>query len=474
MRAMLPPEKPRGLAALEDAVRRDLELLDFPGRSWREPTQAKDGRSILDTLIVGGGQGGLSVAFGLLREKVTGLLVVDQNEAEHAGPWRTFARMLTLRTPKHLTGPDHNLPHLTVRAWYEAQHGEAAWQDLRFLPKEAWADYLAWYRKLLCIPVRTGTRVGALRWLPEERCFEAPIGAGTETVLARTVVLATGIDGSGTWQTPESVASLPRHFYAHTRDEIDFGALFGKRVGVLGAGASAFDNASVALEQGAAEVRLFFRRETLPNVNPYRWAEFVGFLKHHGDLPDRERWRFIHKIIRMGQLPPGDTFARATRFSGFHLHGGSPWQKSEVVGDAVRVHTPKGAYDFDFLLLGTGFLTDLSQRPELSHLHPDIALWRDRFVPGPGDTNEDLLRHPYLGSCFELQAKTPGSAPYLGAVFNYTFGCLLSLGFGGASISGMKYSLPKVVYGVTRRLFLEDSERYYQTLERYRETEFGE
>lgn len=473
---MFSREKTDRLAALEEAVRHDLEVLAFPGRAWREPAQATDGRPILDTLIVGAGQGGLSVAFGLLREKVTNLLVVDENERDEAGPWRTFARMLTLRTPKHLTGPDHNIPRLTVRAWYEAKHGEGAWQDLRFLPKEAWADYLSWYRELLGIPVREKTRVGALSWLPGERCFAVPLtsASGHETRLARTVVLATGIDGSGTWQTPECVATLPRHFYAHTRDDIDFAALRGKRVGVLGAGASAFDNASVALEEGASEVRLFFRRDTLPHVNPYRWAEFVGFLKHLGDLPDRERWRFIHKIIRMGQLPPGDTFARATRLSGFHLHGGSPWQASEVVGDRVRVHTPKGSFEFDFLILGTGFTTDLSRRPELGHLHPHIALWKDRYTPEPEDTNEDLARHPYLGAHFEFQEKTPGSAPYLGSVFNYTFGCLLSLGFGGASISGMKYSLPKIVYGVTRQLFVLDADRYYRSLEEYRETEFGE
>ena len=43
-------------------------------------------------------------------------------------------------------------------------------------------------------------------------------------------------------------------------DDIDFAALRGKVVGVLGAGASALDNAAVALEHGASRVHLFCRR----------------------------------------------------------------------------------------------------------------------------------------------------------------------------------------------------------------------
>src|SRR5687767_13151557 len=108
-----------GLSALEDAVRRDLALLDYPKRSWVLPRTGADGRRVLDVLIIGGGQGGLSIAFGLLRERVDNLLVVDDSPSDREGPWRTFARMQTLRTPKHVTGPDWGLPSLTVRTWYE-------------------------------------------------------------------------------------------------------------------------------------------------------------------------------------------------------------------------------------------------------------------------------------------------------------------------------------------------------------------
>ena len=66
----------------------------------------------------------------------------------------------------------------------------------------------------------------------------------------------------------------------------------------------------------------------------------------------------------------------------------------------------------------------------------------------------------------------PGAAPYLRYLYNYTFGGLLSLGFGGASISGMKYSIPRLVGGVTGSFFVEDRAAHFDSLRTFAETEF--
>jgi FAD-dependent urate hydroxylase len=374
-----------------------------------------------------------------------------------------------------VTGPDLNVPSLTPRAFYEATHGPESWQGLGLIPKETWAAYLAWYRRTLGIPVRAETRVGALRYDEAERAWMVPCSrhAEHEVLYARRVVLATGIDGSGQWEIPALVREhLPARLYAHTRDPIDFTRLSGKRVAVLGAGASAFDNAAVALEHGAREVRLFFRREKLVSVNAYRWAEFVGFLKHHADLPDAAKWRFIREIVRIGQLPPADTLLRASAHANFHLHPGSEWRRVRTQGDAVAIETDTGSFETDFVIVGTGFVTDLALRPELVEIERYVARWADRYVPPAAERHADLSRHPYLGAHFEFTERHPGTAPYLSTLYNYTFGGLLSLGFGGASISGMKYSIPRVVTGVTKSLFLEDSARHFETLAGYREEEF--
>jgi cation diffusion facilitator CzcD-associated flavoprotein CzcO len=466
-----------GLAELEAALRRDLALTAYPARDWLPRRSTSQGAPVLDVLIVGAGQSGLAVAASLMRERVTNLAVVDEHEEDRAGPWRNFARMLTLRTPKYVTGPDLGIPSLTIQSWYEAQHGHGAWEALGLVPKELWADYLAWFRQVLQIPVRSQTRVGALRWLEHERCFEVPLhhlDSDEHTLtFARRVVLATGIEGSGHWHVPRFISdALPPQLYAHTRDDIDFAALRGKRVAVLGAGASAFDNAAVALEHGASEVRLCFRRGDLVRVNAYRWAEFVGFLKHLGDLPDADKWRFVRQILAMGQLPPADTVARARRHAGFQIDAGNAFRGLRAEGDQLVVTSDGGEQRHDFLIVATGFRTDLTRRPELARLHHHIALWSDRYTPPAEQAHEDLARHPYLGPGFEFTEKSAGEAPYLGYLFNYTFGCLLSLGFGGASISGMKYSLPRVVGGVTRSLFVEDREAYFDSLSRYDVVEF--
>ncbi len=462
-----------GLPELETRIKRDLEFLSYPSREWVKPRVHSSGSHVFDVVIVGGGQGGLACAFGLLREKVTNILVVDDHETDNAGPWRNFARMKTLRTPKYLTGPDLGIANLTPRSWYEAQHGDGSWAELGLLPKETWSDYLAWYRKLLGIPTRWKAEVRDLSWDEKEKCWNVPVhGETTETLFARRVVLATGIDGSGDWHVPEFMDGVSKEMYAHTRWEIDFPALAGKRVAILGAGASAFDNASTALEHGAKEVRLSFRREKLVSVNPYRWAEFVGFLHHHGDLPDAQKWKFIRQLLRMGQLPPKDTYHRATKHKNFTLHPSSAWMAVKQNVNELEIETSSGTQRADFVILGTGFRTNLAKRKELGALAEHIALWSDRFQPPSEDAHADLAAHPYLGSNFECLPKSRGDHNYLNYLYNYTFGCLLSLGFGGASISGMKYSIPRLVSGITKSLYSEDAEAYFHDLCGYSETEF--
>ena len=465
---------PSGLGDLSQQVQRDLLLLDYPRRPWLTPRSTRQGAPIYDVVIVGAGQSGLTTAFGLSRERVGNLLVIDQNPLDSAGPWLTFARMRTLRTPKYLTGPDLGIPSLTPRAWYEAQYGLGSWESLGLIPKETWASYLAWYRKTLEIPVLPETRVLGLQYDEREACFIVPCeGAKREQLFARRVVLATGIDGSGEWRVPEAISrALPRELYAHTHDPIDFEALKGRRIGVLGAGASAFDNAATALEHGASEVHVLFRRRELVNVNAYRWAEIVGFLKHHADLPDPEKWRFILQILRMGQLPPADTLARAKALPGFFMHPRSGWNQLTTRGATITIETGSRHLDVDFVIVGTGFVTDLKARPELAHFEPHIARWADRYTPPPEAAHEDLLRHPYLGPSFEFTERTSGAAPYLNRLYNYTFGGLLSMGFGGASISGLKYSVARLVSGITRSLFLEDSGAHFESLCAYSEAEF--
>jgi len=120
--------RPQGLEALAVEARRDFERMLFPAANWVPPVEAPDGRAALDVLIIGGGMCGQTAAFALARDGVRNIRVIDRAPRRREGPWGTYARMDTLRSPKHLTGPDLGFPALTFRAWYEAQHGADGWQ----------------------------------------------------------------------------------------------------------------------------------------------------------------------------------------------------------------------------------------------------------------------------------------------------------------------------------------------------------
>ncbi|HEX3993484.1 MAG TPA: NAD(P)/FAD-dependent oxidoreductase, partial [Acetobacteraceae bacterium] len=284
----MPTESP--LAALTRRARDDLARIAHPRAQWLEPWIAPDGQPALDVLIVGGGQSGVAIASCLLRAMVTNILVVDRAPRGQEGPWLTYARMHTLRSPKDYTGPDLDLPALGYQAWHEAKYGAADWQSLHRIARQYWADYLDWVRETVGVPVRNEVEVTDIE--PASGGLLAVTARDGVVRFARKVVLATGQDGAGYWWMPDFVEALPEKFRAHAADPIDFSSLRGRRVAVLGAGASAFDNAATALEAGAAEVVLFCRRHEPQVVQPYRWLTFAGFLRHLSDLDDPWRWRF--------------------------------------------------------------------------------------------------------------------------------------------------------------------------------------
>jgi cation diffusion facilitator CzcD-associated flavoprotein CzcO len=281
-----------------------------------------------------------------------------------------------------------------------------------------------------------------------------------------------GIERNGRWWMPPHIEALPARFRAHTADTIDFGALRGRRVAVLGAGASAFDNAATALESGAAEVHLFCRRPALQRVQPYKAISFNGFLRHFGELPDAVRWRFMRHLLTVREALPRETWDRATRHHDFHLHTGSPWQSVRVLGDVVEITTPKGTHVADFLICGTGFEMDLACRREIAAAVPHIATWADRYAPESGDEDPRLGRYPYLGPGFELSEKTPGAAPWIADIHVFDFGATMSFGPSGSSINGMKFAVPRLVSVLTRDLFRADIEIHHARLMAYDSPEF--
>ncbi|MFC4167796.1 SidA/IucD/PvdA family monooxygenase [Teichococcus aestuarii] len=453
---------PAALARLERDIRQQLSLVDYPARPWMRPAAA----DVLDVAIIGAGQTGLATAFGLRRQKVDKLVLFDRAPPGGTGVWITFARMRTLRTPKHVTGPDLGLPALTPRAYFTARDGEAAWDSLHKIGREDWQDYLDWYARVLELPVRhehTLLEIGqeAETGLLTLR-FATP---GGEVVRrARKLVLATGMDGAGAWQIPPPFGALPPGRVLHTAQAIDFAALAGKQLLVIGAGASAFDNLATALEAGAAEATMLVRRPRMPRVNPFRWMEQAGYLGQYHALPDLLKWRFTRHIFKLNQPPPQESWDRVAADPRFRLVMGAPVESARMEGGAVVLETPRGAFGADAVILGTGFTFDLGLRPELAPFARHIRLWRDAFTPPAGEESALCGASPYLSPDFAFQEKQPGAAPLLRHIHCMTYAATLSMGLSGASISGMKYGVPRLVDGLCRALWLEDAEAHLAAL----------
>ena len=112
-------------------------------------------------LVVGAGMCGQTAGLALMREGVRNVRVVDRAPRGREGPWGTYARMETLRSPKHLTGPDIGFPCPDLPRLDEAQHGAEGWERLYKIATGDWLAYLLWVRDTVpASPWRTASR----RW----------------------------------------------------------------------------------------------------------------------------------------------------------------------------------------------------------------------------------------------------------------------------------------------------------------------
>lgn len=456
-----------GLASLEARVRSDLARIAHPRMKWLEPRAAPDGSDALDVVVVGGGQSGIAIGFGLMRAQVENILVIDKARRGEEGPWLTYARMRNLRSPKDFTGPDLDIPSLTYQSWHEAKFGEAHWRELALIPKELWAEYLLWVRDIVEIPVQNET--GLLDIAPEGDLLALRIATpeGERVIYARKVVLATGQESTGRWWMPEFIEALPASMRAHTCEDIDFERLAGKVVAVLGAGASAFDNAATALEKGAREVHLLCRRFEPQVVQPYRWLTFAGFLRNLSDLDDVWRWRFMSKIMGMREGFPQETYDRCAKHRNFQLHAGAECRGAMVVDATLRLDTAKGPFAADYVICGTGIENDFAARPELQRVADNILTWNDRYEPPAEERDERLGRFPYLGQDYAFLEREPGNTPWIRDIHLFSIASTMSFGPSGSSINAMTIAVPKLVSGITKGLFEADVEKHWQSLRDY-------
>ncbi len=456
---------PRSLAELEARLMRDHDLLVMPpAKDWLEPRVHPQWGRVLDVAIVGAGMAGLAAAFALKRLGVRNLRIFDRSPQGFEGPWATYARMEVLRSPPELAGPALGLSNLTFRAWFEAQFSRSAWTKVHRIPRLQWMDYLRWYRKVIDVPIDNATELIDLAGDAEAVLLTLRSASGVRKVAARRLILANGRDGLGGAYVPELFRNFDRRYWAHTSDDIDFAALRGKTVGVIGSGASAVDNAAEALEAGAVRVAMLVRRPDVPRINKGMGIGSPGLWLGFHRLTLAQRWSIVQYIDDQAIPPPRDSMLRVTRHANFSIIARCAPRDVTIREGRVMLDTTRGLLAFDYLILATGFAIDWEQRPELAALRPHVALWGERFIP-PARPDYTQADHPFLGPDFEFLERDPGAARWVSRVHCLTYPAFMSHGPVTGDVPAITAGTQRVADGVAGALFAEDYDRVWRKLQ---------
>ncbi|MFK7891285.1 MAG: NAD(P)-binding domain-containing protein [Granulosicoccus sp.] len=455
-----------GLHALEQRLRIDLECLCYPPANW-VPANSAEKSSRTDVLIVGGGMCGLLVWFALRSAGIGNVRIIDKSPFGQEGPWVSYARMQTLRSPKHLTGPAYGIGSLTFQAWYRAQFGAESWDALDRIPRTMWMDYLRWYRHVLDIPVENNVELTQV--VPDESALELTLeGSDKEVVTVRKLIYATGRDGIARANIPEFVSGLAVDSWAHSSHDIDFESLRGKRVAVVGVGASAVDNAAEALEAGAVEVRHLIRRKQMPTINKMMGIGSFGFMAGFADLPDKWRWRFMQYSFATQTPSPRGSTLRVSKHDSAYFHFNKSIDHISKHHDGLDIRfTDESHLLTDYIILGTGFSTDPLARTELGAAASRILLWNDVYQPPEDEYNEDLGRFPYLSADFSFRDKQTGDDSWLKHVYCFNYGATASLGKVSGDIPGISEGARWLARALASRLYSEDIETHWKGLQDY-------
>jgi len=435
------------LIELEKQLKVELELLGYPVTPWMPAAE------ILDVAIIGGGMAGLCASFGLYRQGIFNHQVFDASTAGSEGPWNTYARMLTLRSGKDLAGPALGLPKLTFQAWYKALYGPRDWQDLYKIPTNLWMEYLNWYRRILCLPVKNNSEVIAIE--PQSGRITLKFKEG-DVRFTKKLVLATGRGGFGGNCIPSVFRGLPKEFYAHTSENIDFSALKGKRILIAGIGSSAFDAAAASLENEASSVVMLTRRKRLPCVNKFARTVYPGFSQGYPLLSDKDKIAIMEDVSKTGSPPPFESLDRVKEYSNFEVLTGFEIGSVKVEDDLIYIGNEERTIEGDYLILATGFAIDGSNEPILKGIFDHLLLWHDMhstLAPIVG-------AYPYLGSHYQFLEKKPGSAAFLKDIYCFNYAAKLSHGLTSSDIPDISVGAERLTKGIAADFFTHDSGFY--------------
>lgn len=435
--------------ALVQKARQALHLLGPDAENWVEPRHHD-----ADVLIVGGGQTGVAIAFALRRAGVTRTHVIDAAAEGQSGIWSTTARMPTLRTPKQSTGPELGIPQLSFRYFFTSQHGEQAYDNLDRIPTDQWQAYLDWYKQVVGIAVRFENRLVGIE--PNASGLQAMIATprGDVTLSAAKIVLATGILGAGVAHVPDTLAgTVPARFVRHTSQLIAPAEIAGKRVGVVGGAASAFDAALFAARCNAVSVEHFIRGSQVLQQATGPGPVYPTAREFHFEHADEIRWKAV-TLGRGRGTAPAHTVAQLDGERNYRQHLDCNVALKSA-GAELELNIKGEPVPLDLLICGTGYRAALTGRAEIAGITNHILLWKDRLFDRAG-AEPHWGDHPYLGRGFEFKERQTGDAPWLRNIHCYNFAAILSHGVHIGDIASASFGIPRLVEAIKRDFFKRD------------------
>jgi thioredoxin reductase len=274
------------------------------------------------------------------------------------------------------SGPDWHLDadgEHTFAAYFEDRGLDPTEHDP--VPIGVWLDHADWFadQKKLDVDERlvdtlTHTDAG----------FEARLDDGTG-VTAERVLAAPGIRHFA--HLPVWAFQVPEHQRSHTVDLVDFDALGGSRVVVVGGRQSAYEWAALLADHGAESVDVVHRHPT-PRFERVSWA----FLDPYVDqtvavrgwwrrLPEEEQQRIAARFWQVGRLTlepwlvprlPASVVTSRPRTEVVGVHA-SPAQVGLVLSDGSRLEA-------DHVVFASGYAANLARVPYLAGLVDRIGL----------------------------------------------------------------------------------------------------
>lgn len=452
----------KSLDELEQQIQIDFENLNIPPKSWIiSDNQAE--KNEVDVAIIGAGMSALALALALLSQGIRCVLFEKEKDGQE-GPWVKPALMQTLRSPKNIVGPALQFPSLTFQAWFKAQFGQEAWEQLDKIPRLQWHTYLQWFKKV------TQPHI-----LYEHELIELEVnGAHTQLTFshqdefiqyqASHTVLAMGIDSLSQPNIPSFMQGINTRFWEHSYAGSDYQRFKGLDLAVIGYSASAMDSTATALELGARQVEVLCRCKDFPRVNRGKVAANPGYLASYSEWSDAQKWQF-HRYLKHAKTPaPYGSTLRVSKHENAFFNFDQHITHVEEHQNKLHIYTQDHCFVVDYLILATGYTLDWSKYRWLKQLESSIAKWKDMYTAPVHEQDNYMADQPYLSASFELQSKH--SKLNLSQIYCFNYSASLSQGAQVGMIGGLNYGAQTLATAIAKKMYMASFDRQIDAVKR--------